>query len=150
MKMEDVIVLSAMGPPGGGRTFITNRIIRHFNVIGYAELSNDTINSIFTVLTSNFLKRYTEQVRNLTPIIVTSILNIYNTVKKDLLPTPSKSHYTFNLRDIWKVFQGICSGHPKQISDVPCMVRLWYHENMRVFYDRLTTEEDRLYLSSLL
>ena len=25
-KMEDLIVLSAMGPPGGGRTFITNRI----------------------------------------------------------------------------------------------------------------------------
>lgn len=39
MRLEDVIILSAMGPPGGGRTFITNRIIRHFNVIGYTELS---------------------------------------------------------------------------------------------------------------
>lgn len=47
MKMEELIVLSAMGPPGGGRTFITNRIVRHFNVIGYTELEKSAIKSIF-------------------------------------------------------------------------------------------------------
>lgn len=47
MKMEDLIILSAMGPPGGGRTFITNRMVRHFNIIGYTELDNNTIKSIF-------------------------------------------------------------------------------------------------------
>lgn len=30
------------------------------------------------------------------------------------------------------------------------MVKLWYHENMRVFHDRLTTKEDRIYLKDLL
>ena len=30
------------------------------------------------------------------------------------------------------------------------MVKLWYHENMRVFHDRLTTNEDRIYLKDLL
>lgn len=38
MRMEDLIILSAMGPPGGGRTFITNRVVRHFNILGYTEL----------------------------------------------------------------------------------------------------------------
>ncbi len=28
-------MLAAMGPPGGGRTFITGRLVRHFNVIAY-------------------------------------------------------------------------------------------------------------------
>jgi len=38
MKLEDLIILSAMGEPGGGRTFITARIIRHFNILTYTEL----------------------------------------------------------------------------------------------------------------
>ena len=30
------------------------------------------------------------------------------------------------------------------------LVKLWYHENMRVFHDRLTTNEDREYLKKML
>lgn len=150
MKLEDVIILSAMGPPGAGRTSITNRIIRHFNIIGYTELNDSTINHIFITLVDNFFKRYNDSVKELNQTLVDSVLFTYNSVKRDLLPTPSKSHYTFNMRDIWKVFQGICSGHPKYTGDTTTMVKLWYHENMRVFYDRLTTEADRTYLNNLL
>ena len=150
MKLEDVIILSAMGPPGGGRTFITNRIIRHCNIIGYTELSDTTIKHIFSTLVEHFFKRYAEPVRELNQSLVEGVLFTYTSVKRDLLPTPSKSHYTFNLRDIWKVFQGVCSGHPKYTGDSTQMIKLWYHENMRVFYDRLTTESDRVYLEELL
>lgn len=60
-----------------------------------------------------------------------------------MLPTPSKSHYTFNLRDIWKVVQGICSANPKNIATPRQLVHLWYHENMRVYHDRLVSAEDK-------
>ena len=36
--------------------------------------------------------------------LIDSVLLVYDRVKKELLPTPKKSHYTFNLRDINKVF----------------------------------------------
>lgn len=65
MKLEDVIILAAMGPPGGGRTFITNRIIRHFNIISYTELSDSTIEHIFITLVDNFFKRYNDPVKDL-------------------------------------------------------------------------------------
>ena len=44
----------------------------------------------------------------------------------------------------------MCSGTPKQIVEVKDLLRLWYHENMRVFHDRLTTQEDRNYLIKML
>jgi len=140
MKLERLIVLSAMGPPGGGRTFITNRLIRHFNIIAYTELDRDTIVSIFSKLVDHFFKKFNEDIKNVLPQLIDSVLSVYNKVKTELLPTPSKSHYTFNLRDIWRVFQGMCSGTPKTIVEVKDILKLWYHENMRVFHDRLTTD----------
>jgi dynein heavy chain, axonemal len=47
MKLEDIILLAAMGPPGGGRTSITNRLVRHFNIIAYPELDRSVISQIF-------------------------------------------------------------------------------------------------------
>lgn len=49
--------------------------------------------------------------------MVSSVLDVYYKVREDLLPTPSKSHYTFNLRDIHRVLQGFCSSHPKFTND---------------------------------
>ncbi len=37
--------------------------------------------------------------------LVKSTVALYNGISAELLPTPAKSHYTFNLRDISKVFQ---------------------------------------------
>ena len=150
MKVERLIMLAAMGPPGGGRTFITNRIIRHFNIINYNDLDQDTINTIFTQLLANFYRKFSENVRNAEPQIISSVIRVYDKVREELLPTPSKSHYTFNLRDIWRVFQGMCSGSQKQIAEVNDLLRLWFHENMRVFHDRLTTTEDRNDLINML
>ena len=44
-------------------------------------------------------------------------------VVSSLLPTPAKSHYTFNLRDLAKVFQGTLMGSPKYIEKPIGMVR---------------------------
>ena len=37
--------------------------------------------------------------------LVAASLEVYETIQRELLPTPTKSHYTFNLRDVSKVIQ---------------------------------------------
>lgn len=81
MKLERLICLSAMGPPGGGRTFITARLVRHFNVIAYTELERETIASIFSSLMANFYKRFSESVRNAQAQIIEAVLKIYDKVR---------------------------------------------------------------------
>jgi len=44
---------------------------------------------------------------NLAEPLVQSSVDIYMRIQKELLPTPLRSHYTFNLRDLSKVFQVI-------------------------------------------
>lgn len=64
-------------------------------------------------------------------------------------PTPTKFHYTFNLRDISKVFQGIFIARIPIISPCERIARLWVHETARVFHDRLISDQDRKRFNNL-
>lgn len=37
--MTDVQFVTAMGTPGGGRTFITDRYLRHFNLVALSQVT---------------------------------------------------------------------------------------------------------------
>lgn len=62
--------------------------------------------------------------------------DVYSSAMRVFLPTPAKSHYTFSLRDITRVFQGIVMVPAKRLLDPEKLGRLWTHEICRVFYDR--------------
>ncbi len=62
-------------------------------------------------------KNFTEAYQDLCAPIVTATIDLYNNIRSDLLPTPSKSHYTFNLRDLSKVVQGCMRCDPKSTTD---------------------------------
>jgi len=61
----------------------------------------------------------------------------------------NKSHYLFNLRDFAKVIYGICMADKEKLQSQEQAVRLWMHEILRVFSDRLINEEDRLNLFNI-
>lgn len=50
--------------------------------------------------------------------LVDASIHVYSTITSQLLPTPAKSHYTFNLRDLAKVFQGILMAEAGMIEVV--------------------------------
>ena len=149
-KLIDLTFVASMGPPGGGRQEITPRFLRHFNIIGYVELSDSSKSLIFVTILRNFLSGCDGGVDKMTDDIVNASIQVFATIAEDLLPTPSKSHYTFNLRDLAKVFQGMLMVEKKNINSKELLARLWVHENQRVFADRLTCEEDHLWLRNLM
>lgn len=67
---------------------------------------------------------------------------MYQEIQKALLPTPEKSHYVFNLRDVSKIFQGVLQAKPMIYQKAEQMVRLWAHETCRVLMDRLINNAD--------
>jgi len=67
-----------------------------------------------------------------------------------LKPTPSKQHYQFNLRDISRIYQGIVNTDKKHTTQPVQLMRLWIHENTRVFGDRLIEVKERKWLEEQL
>uniref|UniRef100_A0A8C0MC70 Dynein axonemal heavy chain 3 n=1 Tax=Canis lupus familiaris TaxID=9615 RepID=A0A8C0MC70_CANLF len=76
-------------------------------------------------------------------MLVQATMTIYKAAVENFLPTPSKSHYVFNLRDFSRVIQGVLLCPHTHLQDVEKFIRLWIHEVYRVFYDRLIDHEDR-------
>ncbi|KAJ3254160.1 Dynein heavy chain 7, axonemal [Boothiomyces macroporosus] len=144
----DIQFIAAMGPSGGGRSPITSRFLRHFNVISITSFDDQTLHKIFETILDWHLKanNFSKELQGLCKSIVSATREIYRGSMSNLLPTPRKSHYTFNLRDFARVIQGILLVKAESVPDVPKMVRLWLHEAFRVFYDRLTDDEDRKWI----
>ena len=147
--MEDALLVAAMGPPGGGRSAITPRLLRHFNLICFTDFNDDTMKHIFGTVMSWYMGKnagFDQAINQLGKAVVAATLDVYKTASKGLRPTPAKSHYTFNLRDFSRVIEGLFMVGPSTAATAPLFTRAWLHEVMRVFYDRLVTDEDRAWL----
>ncbi|KAK1344425.1 hypothetical protein QTO34_013119 [Cnephaeus nilssonii] len=160
LDIVDVLLVTAMGPPGGGRNDITGRFTRHLNVISINAFEDDILTKIFSSIADwHFGKGFDVMFLRYGKMLVQATMTIYKAAVENFLPTPSKSHYVFNLRDFSRVIQGVllCPHSHLQVSavasvtkvtnsafqDVEKLIRLWIHEVYRVFYDRLIDDEDR-------
>ena len=143
-EIVDSVIIGAAAPPSGGRAVVTTRFTRHFHMLCLPPASDDVLKSIFGAIYSGWASTMGDDVKSLTARIVTSTTEVFNRVRDTMRPTPTKSHYTFNLRDVSKVFQGVLMIGTKELqgsSDIA--TRLWAHECMRVFHDRLIDAKDK-------
>jgi dynein heavy chain, axonemal len=136
-----ITLIAGMGPPGGSRETISSRTLSRFNVINFTFPSQDVLFGIFHGMLASHLRSFDGGVQEYAKPITAATLQLYDAIVKKMLPTPSKIHYMFNLRDISKVFQGLLRGHEMFSNSKPQFLRLWVHECFRVLSDRLIDEK---------
>lgn len=119
--------------------------------VNLTEFGDATKRKIFGTLVDWWLSRcrYGEDMKRLGPKLVDASLQVYSESLRELLPTPTRSHYTFNLRDLSKTFQGMQAAG-SGLGGTEDAVRLWVHETLRVFSDRLINGADRAWFAGAL
>ncbi|KAK9884326.1 hypothetical protein WA026_005276 [Henosepilachna vigintioctopunctata] len=151
ITLLDVLFTSAMGLVGGSRQEIYARFLRHFVILSINEFSNDTMAKIYqNVLLLGWKNNgFSSEIIMQVNIIVAASLEIYRASMENLRPTPSKSHYVFNLRDFSRLIFGCAMLRRESVTEEigrKIFPKIWVHEVMRVVNDRLVDAADKKWL----
>lgn len=144
LLVDDVLLISAMSVIERCMPKITDRLLRHFFIYSINEFSEETMHKIFSISLLNSLKKngFPSDIIAQVTMIVSGTLEIYKSAVQDLLPSPNKLHYIFNFRDIAKVITGCSLVRKESAENRKVFSKLWVHEIMRVFGDRLVNDMD--------
>ncbi|ORZ33974.1 dynein heavy chain and region D6 of dynein motor-domain-containing protein [Catenaria anguillulae PL171] len=141
--INEIQLVAAMGPPGGGRNVLSSRVQSRFHLIHMAFPNEVSLNRIFSTIINQKLQDFEEELKPLGGVMTQATIDVYHTVVAQFLPTPTKMHYLFNLRDISRVFQGLLRCHKDYYDSKDALIKLWVHEVFRVFHDRLIDQTDK-------
>nr|CAJ2469593.1 unnamed protein product [Leishmania braziliensis] len=144
-EVVQTMLIACCGEPGGGKNEMTPRFTSKLLCFCAPQLTEISMKSIFSAILKGFFyaRGFATEVAALADAVVDSTLEAYRRIAVECLPTPDKTHCTFNLRDVSKVFQGILQIKPAHCASPQALVDLWSHEASRVFHDRLIDDTDR-------
>ncbi|CAH8605767.1 unnamed protein product [Dicrocoelium dendriticum] len=138
-----------VGPVGTGKTSLAVNILNSLDSSTWSHLTinmsaqDSSLKRIYGSMLTQKLVDFEEDVKSMADNLLQASIDLYFAVVNKFLPTPSRIHYLFNLRDISKIFQGLLRASKSQIETRNGMLRLWIHEGIRVFADRLINDKDR-------
>uniref|UniRef100_A0A7N8XYV6 Dynein axonemal heavy chain 11 n=1 Tax=Mastacembelus armatus TaxID=205130 RepID=A0A7N8XYV6_9TELE len=130
--------------PTAGSFVINPRLQRHFSVFAVNFPSSESQMLIFSQILSGHLKQqmFSLLVQRSIEAVVQAAIMLHERMVHSFLPTAIKFHYTFNLRDLSNVFQGILFVRPESVKESADLALLWLHESSRVYSDRLVDVKD--------
>uniref|UniRef100_A0AAR5PYC5 AAA+ ATPase domain-containing protein n=1 Tax=Dendroctonus ponderosae TaxID=77166 RepID=A0AAR5PYC5_DENPD len=146
--LHDVLFIGAMGLVGGSRQNIYPRFLRHFNIFSINEFNEESMSKIYSnVLLLGWKNNgFPSEIISVVNQTVAAGLEMYKAAIENLRPTPSKGHYVFNLRDFSRMIQGCAMLRKESAESKKTFAKIWVHEVLRVFYDRLIEHQDREWL----
>ncbi|KAK2831187.1 hypothetical protein Q7C36_016273 [Tachysurus vachellii] len=157
------------GTHKSGFSQISPRLFRLFAILVLPEITADILYSIHS--------SQLQQIEDMAHCIVAATFDVYLAVCEHLSSSVHSPHIVFSLYDLQKVFQGMFLYHPKTTSqyfnqrkpsfsvknlssssmlafdparNILSIARLWMHECMRTFGDRLSSNEESQELVSFL
>ena len=157
VKNVNFIASVTTGTKKGDDTGRFSRLSRHFNVFRWTDPDEAHFEHIYSAIVEWYATKMNFKADNRKSVyelcegsLVKATIHVYKMVSQYILPSPSKPLNIFNPRDIGSVVQGILLVTAKNIQGPQTLMRLWTHEVLRVFFDRLSSETDMKWLFDLI
>ncbi|XP_061632559.1 dynein axonemal heavy chain 11 isoform X3 [Phyllopteryx taeniolatus] len=142
-EIHNTQYVACMNPTAGSFN-INPRLQRHFSVFAVNFPSAEALMSIFGQILSCHLTQYhfSLPVQKSIAAVVQAAVTLHHKMELSFLPTAIKFHYTFNMRDMSNIFQGVLFAQPENVENSTDLALLWLHESCRVYSDRLLDVKD--------
>lgn len=145
INIESILTLAACCSPGGRYNNVDVRFLNHFNCFSINESSEESLTRIFSGILMNGYKKSGHAADVLSNInqIIAATMHVYNAIKEKLKPVPKKCHYRFDMRDIQRICIGCSLLRKESVENKKMFAKIWVHESLRVFHDRLMEMDER-------
>jgi dynein heavy chain 1 len=143
VSLERIQFVGACNPPTDpGRVPLSHRFLRHSPLVMVDYPGEISLRQIYGTFTRAMLK-VVPTLRGYAEPLTNAMVEFYLMSQKHFTPD-IQAHYIYSPRELTRWMRGIFEAiKPLEVLSVEGLVRIWAHEGLRLFQDRLVTEEER-------
>lgn len=152
VKLERIQFVGACNPPTDpGRVALSHRFLRHAPLIMVDYPAEISLKQIYGTFNKAMLK-LAPSLRGFADSLTDAMVEFYLASQKRFTPD-IQAHYIYSPRELTRWVRGIyevlCQDDlpPSSLED---LVRIWAHEALRLFQDRLVTDEERKWTDDMI
>lgn len=143
VKLERIQFVGACNPPTDpGRVPLSHRFLRHAPLIMVDYPGEISLKQIYGTYNRALLK-VVPNLRAYAEPLTDAMVDFYLASQKRFT-TDIQAHYVYSPRELTRWVRGIYEAiRPLEMLSMEGLVRVWAHEALRLFQDRLVTEEEK-------
>ncbi|XP_074643936.1 cytoplasmic dynein 1 heavy chain 1-like isoform X2 [Tubulanus polymorphus] len=143
VKFERIQFVGACNPPTDpGRKPMSHRFLRHVPVVYVDYPGKTSLCQIYGTFNRAMLRLIPSLKMYAEPL--TNAMVEFFTMSQERFTQDMQPHYIYSPREMTRWVRGICEAlRPLETLPVEGLVRVWAHEALRLFQDRLVEDEER-------
>lgn len=150
VTLERVQFVGACNPPtDAGRVPMSNRFLRHTPILYIDYPSTTGLMQVYNTFNKAMLSEY-PSLRSHSESLTKAMVDFYQRSKERFTPD-IHPHYIYSPRELTRWVHSVRQGLGSEHNVGPeFLIRLWAHEGLRLFQDRLVSEEEKAWTDQIL
>ena len=148
IKLERIQFVGACNPPTDvGRHPLNNRFLRHCPLLYVDFPGKDSLKQIYGTFNRALLRKGTSDMHQYSEALTDAMVEFYTECQLHYTPD-IQPHYIYSPRELTR-WKHALNESIESMNSMDDLVRLWAHEALRLFQDRLVLDEEKQWCDQL-